>query len=187
MSIFQRLQDALGIGEYDDAYDEEYRYEAELYPDTYPPQTPTAAPRRRPPHPPGSSNSNQAVGSNVVGMPGLPPGAPEVLLMEPRSFDEIPQAVRALKERKSVVLNLGLMEPEQAQRAADYVAGGAFAVDGHQERLGEHIFLFTPNNVQISSYSPPPPPPPPSANPILTQPIPPGVSPWSSTSFHTHL
>ncbi|MBD1913024.1 MULTISPECIES: cell division protein SepF [unclassified Leptolyngbya] len=174
MSIFQRLQDALGIGEYEDTYDEEYRYEGESYPEVYPPQAPAGASRRRHPTTPNS---------NVVGMPGLPSGNPEVLLMEPRSFEEIPQAVRALKERKSVVLNLGLMEPEQAQRAADYVAGGAFAVDGHQERLGEHIFLFTPNNVQISSYSVPPPPPPPSATPVLAQPTPPGVSPWASTNF----
>jgi len=180
MSIFQRLQDALGIGEYDDAYDEEYRYEGELYPEAYPPQPSSPAPRRRPPSPPGT-----APGNNVVGMPGLAAGNPEVLLMEPRSFEEIPQAVRALKDRKSVVLNLGLMEPEQAQRAADYVAGGAFAVDGHQERLGEYIFLFTPNNVQISSYAPSPPTPPPSAtSTILTQTPPSSVSPWSSTSFH---
>lgn len=61
----------------------------------------------------------------------------------------MPTAIRALKERKSVVLNLTLMDPDQAQRAVDFVAGGTFALDGHQERIGESIFLFTPSCVQV--------------------------------------
>ena len=68
--------------------------------------------------------------------------------MEPRSFEEMPQAIQALRERKSVVLNLTIMDPDQAQRAVDFVAGGTYAIDGHQERIGESIFLFTPNCVQ---------------------------------------
>ncbi|MEO1145827.1 MAG: cell division protein SepF [Cyanobacteria bacterium J06638_22] len=168
MSIFQRLQDVLGIGEYDDEYDEAYNYGgASPYPEPYG-QSAGEQPRQR-----GAGG----VSSNVVGMPGLPGGNPEVILMEPRTFDEIPKAVQALKERKSVILNLGLMEPEQAQRAADYVAGGAYAVDGHQERLGEQIFLFTPNFVQISSYNPQEAVAPPNTT-MLTQPTPPGRSPW---------
>ncbi|NJL58145.1 cell division protein SepF, partial [bacterium] len=31
------------------------------------------------------------------------------------------------------------------------VAGGTYAIDGHQERIGESIFLFTPNCVQVST------------------------------------
>jgi len=169
MSIFQRLQDVLGIGEYEEEYDEAYNYGgASPYADPYAPNP--AQPRQR-----------GAAASNVVGMPGLPGGNPEVILMEPRTFEEIPRAVQALKERKSVILNLGLMEPEQAQRAADYVAGGAYAVDGHQERLGEQIFLFTPNFVQISSYNAQEAVAPPNTT-MLTQPTPPGMSPWASGS-----
>ena len=62
----------------------------------------------------------------------------------------MPQAIQALRERKSVVLNLTIMDPDQAQRAVDFVAGGTYAMDGHQERIGESIFLFTPNCVQVS-------------------------------------
>jgi cell division inhibitor SepF len=50
-----------------------------------------------------------------------------------------------------VVLNLTIMDPDQAQRAVDFVAGGTYAIDGHQERIGESIFLFTPNCVQVST------------------------------------
>jgi cell division inhibitor SepF len=34
------------------------------------------------------------------------------------------------------------------------VAGGTYAIDGHQERIGESIFLFTPNCVQVSTQQP---------------------------------
>ncbi|NET33773.1 MAG: cell division protein SepF [Cyanothece sp. SIO1E1] len=92
--------------------------------------------------------------SNVIGMPGAVNGMSEVIVMEPRSFEEMPQAIQALRERKSVVLNLTIMDPDQAQRAVDFVAGGTYAIDGHQERIGESIFLFTPNCVQVSTPQP---------------------------------
>ena len=51
-------------------------------------------------------------GSNVIGMPGISTGTAEVSLMEPRSFDEMPGAIQALRERKTVILNLTMMEPD---------------------------------------------------------------------------
>jgi cell division inhibitor SepF len=65
----------------------------------------------------------------------------------------MPQVIQTLRERKSVVLNLNVMEPEEAQRAVDFVAGGTYAIDGHQERIGESIFLFTPNSVKVSTLT----------------------------------
>ena len=75
----------------------------------------------------------------------------EVIVMEPRVFEEMPRIVQALKERKSVVLNLTMMDPDQAQRAVDFVSGATFTIEGHQERIGESIFLFTPSCVQVST------------------------------------
>ncbi|MBO6978505.1 MAG: cell division protein SepF [Prochlorococcus marinus XMU1428] len=92
--------------------------------------------------------------SKVVGMPGISNSSSEVSLMEPRSFDEMPQAIQALRERKTVILNLTMMDPDQAQRAVDFIAGGTYAIDGHQERVGESIFLFAPSCVNVTSSSP---------------------------------
>ena len=97
-------------------------------------------------------NSNRS--SKVVGMPGISNSSSEVSLMEPRSFDEMPQAIQALRERKTVILNLTMMDPDQAQRAVDFIAGGTYAIDGHQERVGESIFLFAPSCVNVTSSSP---------------------------------
>jgi cell division inhibitor SepF len=134
MSFLQRLRDVLGI---ETAYDDDYDYEEEAEPLAYDGEPGSTELRSRP--------------NNVIGLPGL--GHMEVVLMQPRSFQEIPEAVNALRQRKSVILDLTLMETDQAQRCADYVAGGAFAIDGHQRHLGSCIFLFTPSSVTISSYA----------------------------------
>ena len=97
-------------------------------------------------------NNNRS--SKVVGMPGISNSSSEVSLMEPRSFDEMPQAIQALRERKTVILNLTMMDPDQAQRAVDFIAGGTYAIDGHQERVGESIFLFAPSCVNVTSSYP---------------------------------
>jgi cell division inhibitor SepF len=102
----------------------------------------------------GVNSMNAATAmNNVIGMPGAVNGISEVVVMEPRTFEEMPQVIQALRERKSVVLNLTIMDPDQAQRAVDFVAGGTFAIDGHQERIGESIFLFTPSCVQVSTQN----------------------------------
>jgi cell division inhibitor SepF len=89
--------------------------------------------------------------NNVVGMPGIVHGVSEMILIEPRSFEEMPQVIDALRHRKSVILNMTLIRQEEAQRSVDFVAGGTYAIDGHYERIGDNIFLFTPNCVQVST------------------------------------
>ncbi|MDE5077487.1 MAG: cell division protein SepF, partial [Trichodesmium sp. St2_bin6] len=40
-----------------------------------------------------------SVMNNVIGMPGALNGMSEVVVLEPRTFEEMPQAIRALRER----------------------------------------------------------------------------------------
>ena len=170
MNIFTKLKDFVGLNnepEYDYEYDE---MEGDREPNAYQPQEPTATMAATPeransrrlrerisptPSPDVITPSSGigAVMNNVIGMPGAINGISEVVVMEPRTFEEMPAAIRALKERKSVVLNLTIMDPDQAQRAVDFVAGGTYALDGHQERIGESIFLFTPSCVQVRTQS----------------------------------
>lgn len=91
--------------------------------------------------------------SNVIGMPGMNNAMNEVVVIEAHSFDEIPQVIQTLREQRCVVLNLNVMNPDEAQRAVDFVAGGTYAIDGHQERIGESIFLFTPRSVKVNNLS----------------------------------
>lgn len=113
--------------------------------------------------------------SNVIGMPGISSELSEVIFMQPRNFAEMPRAIQALRERRTIILNLTQMEPEEAQRAVDFVSGGNFATDGSQERLGEGIFLFAPSCVKVTlakGAEPTPSPEPPAAKPEPPQPVP---------------
>ena len=161
--LFGKIKDFVGLN---DPADYEYEYEeveGEEYQNLYeeenteeaiaapiPPAEEARPARRRIRERVLSTDSGMVSMNNVIGMPGAMNGMSEVLVMEPRTFEEMPQAIQALRERKSVVLNLTIMDPDQAQRAVDFVAGGTYAMDGHQERIGESIFLFTPNCVQVS-------------------------------------
>jgi cell division inhibitor SepF len=159
-TIFSKLRDFVGLNEpteyeyeYAEVDGEEYR---NLYQEEHPqPVVQEEEPRRRRARERSMLTNESGVGSttmnNVIGMPGAANGMTEVVVVEPRTFEEMPQVIRALRERKSVVLNLTVMDPDQAQRAVDFVAGGTYAIDGHQERIGESIFLFTPNCVQVST------------------------------------
>ena len=161
-NLFSKLRDFVGLNdpadyeyEYDEMDGDDYQnlYQEENVPPQVQPQ-PQDEPRarRRVRERMLSSDAGMTpMGNNVIGMPGAMNGTSEVVVMEPRSFEEMPQAIQALRERKSVVLNLTIMDPDQAQRAVDFVAGGTYAIDGHQERIGESIFLFTPNCVQVST------------------------------------
>ena len=77
----------------------------------------------------------------------------EFVVMKPREFKEITHAIQALCDRKSVLLNLTMMEPQEAQRAVDFITGGTYSVSGHQQRIGEKVFLFTPSGIQVSTMS----------------------------------
>jgi cell division inhibitor SepF len=74
---------------------------------------------------------------------------PEVVVMNPARFEDAMAAVQAVQRLKTVVLHLGGMDPEEAQRTIDFVSGGVYAMDGQSERLGDTVFLFAPSLVSI--------------------------------------
>ena len=87
--------------------------------------------------------------SNVVKHPGYK--GHEVRIIEPRSFGDTTQIVKQLLEQKTVVLNLHLLDKEQSQRTI--VCGAAFALGGAPQKVGDTVFVFTPNSVQLSVES----------------------------------
>jgi cell division inhibitor SepF len=161
-TIFSKLRDFVGLNEAEEYeyYDEEI--DTTDYQNVYPEEAPAPTaeeqrPSRRRTRERSTLNTETDMASsvprnNVIGMPGTA-GLSEVVVVEPRTFEEMPQVIQALRERKSVVLNLTTIDPDEAQRAVDFVAGGTYAIDGHQERIGESIFLFTPSCVQVTTQS----------------------------------
>ena len=75
----------------------------------------------------------------------------EVMVVSPKSFDESLEITKNLIDRRTVVLNLELLDHEQSQRVVDFLAGATYALSGHQQKIGEGVFIFTPNNVNITA------------------------------------
>ena len=74
----------------------------------------------------------------------------EVKVMQPRSFEDAATIVQHLRNRKTIVLNLHLLDKEQSQRTIDFVCGAAHALDGKPQKVGDLVFVFTPSNVTLS-------------------------------------
>ena len=96
--------------------------------------------------------SNQGYSSKVVDHPSAAPSS-EVLVIEPRQFEESIEIVEHLRSRKSVLLNLHMLDNDNSQRVVDFLSGACHAIDGHQQRIGDGVFLFAPASVVISSES----------------------------------
>lgn len=119
MGIFTKLKDFVGLSE---AQEYEYEYDeasSREYQDLYQEDNGAIAASAEPEEPqarrtrerPTALRATSETMSNVIGMPGAANGLSQVMVIEPRSFEEMPQAIQALRERKSVVLNLTMMDP----------------------------------------------------------------------------
>jgi cell division inhibitor SepF len=74
-----------------------------------------------------------------------------VVVVEPRSFEEVTDIADHLKNRRPVILNLEQAESEMARRVVDFVMGATYALNGSQQKVGNGVFLFVPANMDISS------------------------------------
>lgn len=75
----------------------------------------------------------------------------KVVVVEPRSFDEVQGIADNLKNRRPVIVNLEQAEPDLAKRVVDFATGATYALNGSSQKVGGSIFLFVPNNVDIAS------------------------------------
>ncbi|MBS4760418.1 MAG: cell division protein SepF [Clostridium sp.] len=98
-----------------------------------------------------SSQKQTTQASNVVSHPGFK--GYEVLVSEPRSYEESVQIVKQLKDKKTIILNLHLLDKEQAMRIVDFLCGATHALNGNQQKIGDSVFIFTPSNVALNAES----------------------------------
>lgn len=77
----------------------------------------------------------------------------KVVVLEPTSFDESQNIADQLKSRRPVIVNLETVDHNLAKRIVDFVSGATYALGGNMQKVGQGIFLFVPNNVDISGES----------------------------------
>jgi len=82
----------------------------------------------------------------------LPTSKPiKVVVVEPKSFDEVENIAQNLKNRRPVIVNLEEADKELARRIIDFLSGTAFAIDGITQRIATGVFLFAPNSVDVTA------------------------------------
>ncbi len=91
---------------------------------------------------------NKAKGSNIVSLQQARQSS-KVILSEPRSYNEVQEIADHLRSRRSVIMNLHRVKPEQAKRIIDFLSGTVYALSGDIQKLGHNIFICTPENVDI--------------------------------------
>lgn len=77
----------------------------------------------------------------------------EVKIVQPTSFEDSQEICNTLLESKPVVVNLEGFDPDDAQRIMDFISGCIYAINGKYHQISKYIFIFTPENVDISGDS----------------------------------
>ncbi len=73
----------------------------------------------------------------------------QMVLFEPRSFEEAEEIARHLKQKRACVVNLHRLQRDYAQRTIDFLTGVVFALDGTIQKIGHNVILCTPKNVGV--------------------------------------
>ena len=73
----------------------------------------------------------------------------QMVLFEPRSFEECEEIARHLKSRRAAVVNLHRLQKEYAQRTLDFLTGVVYALDGSIQKIGHNVILCAPKNVAV--------------------------------------
>lgn len=74
----------------------------------------------------------------------------KVVVIEPRSFDDVQQVANCLKEKKPVIINFEHTVEEDAKRIIDFVSGTTYALSGNIKKVGRTVFLCAPSNVNVA-------------------------------------
>lgn len=94
------------------------------------------------------NSKNYGRDSKIVPMTG---GNMKLVVIEPKAFDESPELVNSLKDRRPVIINLENLDQEVARKIFDFLSGATYALNGNVQKIANNIFVFAPENVDITS------------------------------------
>lgn len=101
------------------------------------------------------SSQNKVVNINKTGapQPATPvqrgPFSMEVVVYQPKDFEDSKTIVDSLKSKKPVILNIEDLDQELGRKIFDFCSGALYALDGHIQKISRGIFILAPYNVEI--------------------------------------
>ncbi|MCI2062892.1 MAG: cell division protein SepF [Eubacteriaceae bacterium] len=138
MGVMDKFKDLVGIEEIDDDVTEDDIEEA------------GQALERRQVEP--RSRYPRTQRDKVVPMAGSRATNPfKLVVIDPEGFEECPKLVDSLKARKPIIINLEKTDSDTAKKIFDFLSGATYALNGNVQKVANNIFVFAPDNVDISS------------------------------------
>jgi cell division inhibitor SepF len=138
MGVFSKFKDLVGIEEIDDDEFEEEIAES-------------SAPLEKRPVETKSAYNRRDAKEKVMPMQSRTTNPFKLVVIEPEGFEECPKLVDSLKTRKPIIINLEKIESETARKIFDFLSGATYALNGNVQKVANNIFVFAPENVDISS------------------------------------
>ncbi len=74
----------------------------------------------------------------------------KMVVIEPNGFEECPKLVDSLKAKKPVIINLENLETDIARKIFDFLSGATYALNGNVQKVTNNIFVFAPENVDVT-------------------------------------
>jgi len=74
----------------------------------------------------------------------------KMVVIKPQGFEDSPKLVDSLKAKKPVIINLEDLETDVARKVFDFLSGATYALNGKVQKIANNIFLFSPENVDVS-------------------------------------
>ncbi|MEN9405772.1 MAG: hypothetical protein RLZ12_56 [Bacillota bacterium] len=73
----------------------------------------------------------------------------KMILCEPRHFEHAQEVADHLKGHRPVLINLQAITRENGVKVLDFLSGTVYAIGGTLQKVGPHIFVCAPPNVDI--------------------------------------
>ena len=87
---------------------------------------------------------------HIEQVPSPEMGANQLVVMTPKSFDDIKGIIDNLKRHRALIIDLCRLNDNSVQRVMDYINGAIYAIDGSIQRINPAVFLLAPTGMAIS-------------------------------------
>ncbi len=74
-----------------------------------------------------------------------------VIIVKPDDFSEAKLIADHMRYRRTAVVNLENADIDDAKRILDFISGTAYALNCNVQKVSENIFIFSPDNIDLSA------------------------------------
>lgn len=72
-----------------------------------------------------------------------------MIITKPRTYQDVKLAIDNLRRRQALIVEFSKIPEKHVQRILDFMSGAVYALGGSQHRIGDKMFLLTPEGMSI--------------------------------------